>query len=149
MKYGSILLAGGVIYLVADKHFIWAAFVFLLITLIFTTNYVTELNLEQKKYLDYLSVLGIKINVETTTFNRIDRIIIVKQSYSQVMNSRIQTTKRYWTDYTGKIVFDNHKMMDLVTRTNKDELVIGLKDFAKFLGVSIEDRSGKESYWIN
>jgi hypothetical protein len=39
--------------------------------------------------------------------------------------------------------------LDLLTRNSKKELIGGLKEFAEFLNVGIEDRTSSQYYWVD
>src|ERR1041384_3720556 len=58
MKYFTPIAFAGGIYLFTIQQPIWCALLIVLGILILTTNYVTRISLTEKKYEDYLSVLG-------------------------------------------------------------------------------------------
>ena len=148
MKYATPLLFGSAGYLFLIEHPIWAAVLVLLGIIILTTNYVTEINLKEKSFDDYLLLLWIPLNRERKRFGAIDRIIISKGNYSQTLNSRIQTRQFNWTDYTGTLILDNDTL-DLVTHTDKKKLLHALREFSDFLKVDVEDRTSSSPYWID
>jgi hypothetical protein len=98
--------------------------------------------MEQKRYWDYLSLIGLKLNVETTSFTYLDRIIVTKGNYAHRVYSKMQSRTMQWTDFTATLLFDHQKRLDLITLTDKRELMEGLQAFAAFLQVPIEDRTG-------
>jgi hypothetical protein len=104
--------------------------------------------LGEKKYHDYLSFLWIPVNAETNNFNSLDRIIVTKGNHAHTINTRAQSRQLDWSDYTGTLVMDNGTL-DLLTRNNKTELIVGLKEFADFLKIGIEDRTTSEYFWID
>jgi hypothetical protein len=59
-----------------------------------------------------------------------------------------QTIQVDWTDYTGTLILDNGAL-DLITHTNKNELLHALKEFSDFLKVDVQDRTSSEPYWID
>ena len=148
IKYVTPLILGGAFYLASINYYSWSVILVLLIGIILTTKYVTEINLNDKKYVDYLSLLWIPLNVETKTFNRVDRIVITKGNHAQMINTRAQSRQMDWSDYTGTLITDNSKL-DLLTRNSKRELIIGIKEFAEFLNVGIEDRTSSQYYWVD
>lgn len=148
IKYVTPLIFGGALYLASINYYGWSVFLVLLIGIIFSTKYVTEINLIDKKYVDYLSLLWIPLNVETKTFNRVDRIVITKGNYAQTINTKAQSRQLDWSDYTGTLITDN-STLDLLTRNSKRELIRGLKEFAEFLNVGIEDRTSSQYYWVD
>ncbi|HEY9006159.1 hypothetical protein [Ohtaekwangia sp.] len=148
MKYFSALLFAGGIYLIVISHWFWGALIILTGIIILTTKYVTEIDLKQKKYRDYLSFLIFKLNEDTRKFNAIDRIVITKGNYSQTLNTRVQSRQMDWSDYTGTLVFDSDTL-DLLTKNTKQELLKGLKEFTEFLNVGVEDRTTNQYYWVD
>ena len=148
MKYATPLLFGAAGYLVFIEHPIWAIILVVLGVIVLTTNYVTEINLGDKSYDDYLSFLWVPLNRDKKRFKRIDRIVVSRGNYSQTVNTRIQSRQMDWTDYTGTLILDNDKL-DLVTHTNKKELLHSLREFSDFLKVDVEDRTSGEHYWID
>ena len=149
IKYVTPLLAGAGIWLGIIQHPIWGAVLIILALIILTTNYVTEINLNEKSYRDYLSMLGLKLNVEKSKFKQLDRIVITKGNYAQTINTRVQSRQMDWADYTGTLLMDSDTTLDLLTRIDKRELMLGLKEFSDFLGVDVEDRTTNQHYWVD
>ena len=149
LKYATPLFFGTGIYLIVIRYPIWGVLLILAGVVIITTNYVTEIDLKEKTYRDYLSLLGLTLNVESKKFNKIDRILITKGSYSQTINTRAQSRQLDWSDYTGTLILDNDNTLDLLTRNNKKELIKGLKEFTDFLKVGVEDRTTNEHHWVD
>ena len=148
MKYATPLLFGAAGYLFLIERPIWASLLVLLGIIILTTSYVTEINLKEKSYDDYLSLLWIPLNREQKRFKFIDRIVISKGNHSQTLNSRIQSRQMDWTDFTGTLILDNDTL-DLVTHTDKKKLLHALREFSDFLKVDVEDRTTNLRYWID
>jgi hypothetical protein len=149
LKYITPVLVGIGIWLIVINHPIWGALPVILAALILTTNYVTEINLSSKSYRDYLSLLGVKLNVEENRFNQLDRIVITKGNYAQTVNTRVQSRQMEWADYTATLLMDNNITLDLVTRTDKEELMKGLKEFSEFLQVDVEDQTTNQHYFVD
>ena len=148
MKYATALLFGAAGYLFFIGQPVWAFLLVLLGVTIFTTNYVTEINLKEKLFDDYISLLGIPLNRERKHFRSVDRIVISKGNYSQTLNSRIMSRQMDWSDYTGTLIFDNDTL-DLITHTDKKKLLHALREFSDFLKVDVEDRTTGTPYWID
>jgi hypothetical protein len=148
LKYATPLPFGAGIYLLLTNHAVWGVLLILVGILVLTTNYVTEINLQEKTYNDFLSLLGLKLNNESKKFHSIDRIVISKGNYSQTLNTRWRSRQLDWADYTGTLILDNDTL-DLLTKQSKRELLKGLKEFSDFLNVSVEDRTSSESCWID
>ena len=149
LKYATPLFFGTGIYLIVIRYPIWGGLLILAGVVIITTNYVTEINLKEKSYRDYLSLLGLTLNEESKKFNKIDRIVITKGNYSQTINTRAQSRQLDWSDYTGTLILDNDNTLDLLTRNSKKELIKGLKEFTDFLKVGVEDRTTSEHRWVD
>ena len=148
LQYASPLPLLGGIYLLIIQNFVWGALLLVLSVILVTTRYVTEIDIGAKTYKDYLFFLGIHLSEDVQRFNHVDRIIITKGNYSQTLNSRIMSRQMDWSDYTGTLITDGDAL-DLLTHIDKRELVRGLKPFAEFLKVGIEDRTSNRFYWVD
>lgn len=150
MKYvaAPICFAAG-LFLLFYGYYIWSLLLVVAGVLIFTTQYVTEMNLTEKYFKDYISVAGVQLNTEVKKFNNLDRIIISKGNYAQTVNTRVQSRQMNWSDYTATLIMDNHDSLDLLTRTDKHELLKELKVFSDFLAVGVEDHTLGEPYWVD
>lgn len=142
LKWSTPLIFGLAVFLSVKGLIVIGLLLILFIILILTTNYVTEISMEQKRYWDYISMMSIHFNVETTSFTYLDRIIVTKGNHAQRVNSRSQSRTMQWTEFTATLLFDHQKTLDLITLTDKRELMEGLQAFAMFLQVPIEDRTG-------
>lgn len=130
-------------------YLFWALILITLSIMVLTTNYVTEINLKERKCRDYLSLLGFPFKNETIKFEKLDRIAITKGNHAQTVNTRSQSRQFDWSDYTGTLLFDDNGSLDLLTRNKKSELIKGLKEFAESLKVNVEDRTTRDHYWID
>src|SRR5688572_19406562 len=97
IKYCTPSLAIGAIYLFLAGHPNWAVVCLFIGLIVLTTNYVTKINLQLKKYDDYLSFLWMPFNNESRKYISIDRIIITKGNNSQMLNSQ---SRSRWTGRT-------------------------------------------------
>jgi hypothetical protein len=149
IKIMTPLLFGLAVFLMVDAHYMWAGVLILLGLVILTTYYVTEINMAEKRYHDYVSILGVKVNHESNSFSKIDRIFITKGNYSQKVNTRVQSRQMDWSDYTATVLFDEDQTLDLLTRNDKRELLKELKGMIVGLPVEVEDRCGRENYFID
>lgn len=149
LKFITPPIFGTGIYLAIAGHPAWAFVLVLTGGIILTTRYITEINLTERKCRDYLSLLGIPLNEEAMEFKNLERIVITKGNYAQTINTRAQSRQMDWSDYTGTLIFDNDRTLDLLTRNNKAELIKGLKEFTDFLHVQVEDRSTNKHTWID
>jgi hypothetical protein len=148
LRYASPLPLLGGAYLLFTQNYFWGFALVVLSVILFTTRYVTEIDLTAKVYKDYLFFLGFQLNRDIKHFSHVDRIIVTKGNYSQTLNSRIMSRQMDWSDYTGTLIIDNGTL-ELLTHTNKRSLVLGLAPLAKQLKVGIEDRCTNKFYWID
>lgn len=148
VKYSTPVPLVAGIYLLISGYPFWGAFLILLGFVVWTTRYVTEIDLENHVYQDYLSFLGLKLNEEKKKFNALDRIVISKGNYSQTVNTRIQSRQMNWSDYTATLLLDNGTL-DLLTRSDKQNLLKGVKEFSDFLKVDVEDRTTNRHCWVD
>jgi len=148
-KYLTPFIFGGSIYLFVKGYPAWAVILILFGVIVLTTKYVTEIDMGNKRYYDYLAFLGMKLNNETQRFEQLIKIVITKGNYSQTINTRVQSRQLDWSDYTATLIFDHGKTLDLLTRNDKHELLVGLKPFAAFLNVDVEDCSTNHHYWVD
>lgn len=149
LKYATPVIAGLGVYLAIAHYPVWAALLILLSVAILTSQYVTDIDLNKKVIHDYLEFMWIPLQNETKKFEQLDRIVVTKGSYSQTLNTRIQSRQIDWTDYTATLLMDNYNFIDLITRTEKRELLKALKEFSEFLKVGVEDRTTLQHYWVN
>ena len=149
IKYATPLFLGLGIYLWAIGHPIWIGILTLLTLIILTTSYVTEINLNKKEYRDFLSILSIPFDEEIKNFKNVDKIVIRKDNHSQMLNSRSRSRQIDWSSFTGTLITDNSETLDLLTRTDKTELIKGLKEFVEFLKVEIEDQTTSQHFKID
>jgi hypothetical protein len=139
LKYCTPLLVAAGIYGWVRGYPIACAIAVVASIVVLTTNYVTEIDLQKKQCRDYLSLFWIPFGNQVIAFNRADRIIIQKERHSQTLNSRSRSRQLNWSSFTGTLILDNEKELELLTTTTKSELVKGLKEFADFLNVAVED----------
>ena len=150
IKISSLLLVGMAGYLVTINNYAWAVILILLTVIIFTTNYVTEINISEKVCRDYLSFLTIPFQEDVIKFSKIDKLIITKANHSQMLNTRSRSRQLDWASFTGSLVLDdNQKSLDLLTRNDRTELIKGLKEFSSFLQVDIEDHTTSSFFVID
>lgn len=149
LKYTTPLIFGLGLFIILKGFIIWGLLLLLIGYVILSTKYITEINLKDKLYRDYLFFLGFHLDEEISRFQKLDHIVITKGDYSQAINTRSRSRQLDWVDYSGTLLFDGNQSLNLLTRNEKDELVKGLKDFAEFLDVGIEDRTTHHHYWID
>lgn len=143
IKFCAPLLVIGGVYLITTGHEIWGVLLVILSAVILTTKYVTEIDLKERSYRDFLFLLGLNLNEESSRFNAIERVVITKGRFSQTINTRAQSRQMDWTDFTATLLLDNGTL-DLLTRNSKKELLLALKEFIIFLNVPVEDRTSAQ-----
>lgn len=149
LKFTTPIFFGSGIYLIYLNHPLWGVLVVMTGLIILTTRYVTEINLKTKVCRDYLECLSFSFDEEIKDLKRIDHIVITKGDYSQMMNTRSRSRQLDWVDYTGTLLFENNQTLTLLTKNNKEDLIKGLKEFADFLQVGVEDQTTHHHYWID
>ena len=96
LKYIAPIFAVAGVWLIVIQHPIWGILLIILAAIILITNYVTEISLMEKSYRDYVTMMGVKLNIEENRFNQLDRIVITKGSYAQTINTRVQSRQMAW-----------------------------------------------------
>ena len=66
-----------------------------------------------------------------------------------MLNSRSRSRQMDWAWFTGTLLLDENKTLELLTKNDKHELIKGLKEFADFLGVDVEDQTTSRHYLID
>ena len=66
-----------------------------------------------------------------------------------MLNSRSRSRQLDWVSFTGTLILDENKRLDLLTKNDKGELLKRLKEFAEFLKVNIEDQTTSRHYVVD
>jgi hypothetical protein len=66
-----------------------------------------------------------------------------------MLNSRSRSRQLDWTSFIGTLIIDDNKTLELLNRTEKRELIKGLKEFAEFMNLEIEDQTTKQHFKID
>jgi len=149
LKYFTPVAFAGGIYLLILKEPVWCAVAILLGVMILTTKYVTEISLSDKKYQDYLSFLGLKLNNDHNKFNSVDRIVVTKGHFSQkIVPPRGPDRTIKWSTLIATLIFDNDTL-DLLSTSGKKKHLLELKETTEFLQIGVEDRTTVQHYWID
>lgn len=149
LRYTTPLLLALGIYTWTIGLPVWTGILILLAVIILTTKYVTEINLQKKEYRDFLSFLWIPFQEEKIIFNKIDKIVIRKDNHSQMLNSRSRSRQLDWSSFTATLITDENTALDLLTHTDKRELIKGLKQFVDLLRVGVEDQTTKQYFQLD
>src|SRR5690349_18842035 len=87
LKYLTPLIFGAGIYFVYSGYYVWAVVMLLLGLVVLTTKYVTEINLDNKIFRDYLAFFWLPLDQDKKRFNTIDRIVITRERVQQKINT--------------------------------------------------------------
>lgn len=115
--------------------------------LIFTTHYRLQLDFENKVYHDYVWVLGMK-HGEKGRFEGVQYLFIKKSKVSQTMYSRGASSTIKKELFDGYLKFSDDKIIHLLTKENKEELIASLKSMAARLNARVIDYSTGEAIEI-
>lgn len=149
IRYATPALAAAGIYLWIIGYPYWMGVLILLGMIVLTAHYVTEIDLDKMEYRDFVSVLWMPFAEEKVAFKSVDKIVIQKVNHSQMLNSRSRSRGLDWSSFTGTLIMDGDKTLDLLTRTDKAELISGLKEFVDFLKVKVEDHTTGQTFTID
>ena len=149
LKYGSVLFVLGGIYLAFTGHIIWGPVLILSGLILFSTEYVTEFDVESRQITDFLSCCWLRFNKDEIRYSRIDKIVIVKATFAQTVNTRAQSRQLDWSEFTARILFDQNDPFDLLTRNRKHDLLLAIKEVALFLKADVEDLTTNQPYYID
>jgi hypothetical protein len=149
LKYGSVLFLVGGIYLAITGHLVWGPGLIVLGLILFSTEYVTEFDVQSRRITDYLSCCWLRFNKDEIRYGAIDKIIIVKSTFAQTINTRVQSRQMDWKEFTARILFDQNDPFDLLTKRTKHDLLLAIKELTLFLKVDVEDLTTSQPYFID
>lgn len=141
MRYSTVAILPAAAWLTYTGHWKWAIILVIIGAFILTAQYITTIDVANKKFIDAFSFFGMPFNTEQTTFKNLDKIVITKGNYSQKVNTRSSLRQYDWSDYTGTLIYDNRGTLDLLTHEDKKVLIEALRVYANALNVPIEDNS--------
>jgi hypothetical protein len=98
---------------------------------------------------DYLSCCWLRFNKDEIRYSAIDKIIIVKASFAQTVNTRVQSRQMDWKEFTARILFEQNDSFDLLTKRKKHDLLLAIKELTLFLKVDVEDLTTNQPYYID
>lgn len=150
LKFIAPIICFTGLFIAFSGLYIFGLSIAVICVLIMTTNYVTEIDLTAKVIDDYMTIVWIDFNHESRIFQTIDKIVINKGNYAQNVQSRVQSRTMQWSDYTATLILnDETRTIDLLTRTDKKDLLLELKSYSDFLKVGVEDHTTRDPYWID
>jgi hypothetical protein len=122
-------------------YWIVAVIIVLITIFILTAQFTTVIDTGRKEFIDAFSFYGMSVGKERKQFRELNKIVITKGQYKQNINTRSQSRTLRWTDYTATLIYDNGRILDLVTREDKSDVIVFAKLYSTALGIGIEDRS--------
>lgn len=137
MRYTTvaILLAAG--YLVYIGYWKWALILAVISVFILTAQYITIIDVSNRRLIDAFSFFGLPFTTEKKTFSTLNKIVVTKENYSQKVTTRSSDRQYDWSDYTGTLIYDNNQELTLLTREEKSELIAALRIYSSALNVPI------------
>jgi hypothetical protein len=141
---GTITFIGVIFFLVGlvvvSVNVILGLFILLTSVTIFTTHYRLEVDFVEKKYNDYVWILGFR-NSEVRKFEKIQYVFIKKVKVSQVMNLRVASSTIHKEQFDAYLKFSETDKLHLMTMDDKTKLIEKLRQIAKKLSIKIVDYS--------
>ena len=128
---------------------VWGSILLAFSIILFTTEYVTKIDLRKRHYADYLFFLGLRLNLDESDFDRPLKIVITKENQSTMVVQQASVRQMDWTDFNGILFFETGKPLTLSSRHKKSELIKDLKEYALFLDVYVEDQTTSETWVID
>ncbi|MEQ9301869.1 MAG: hypothetical protein RIF33_25035 [Cyclobacteriaceae bacterium] len=133
---GALLFVCGLVAL--TKSVALGLLLFLISAFLLTTTYGMTIDMEQKRYHDYLWMLGYKKG-KWHSFERVDYFFIKKRNASQTMHMKSITNTVHKPVYDGYLRFSEEDKVFIATYEKKSKLLAKLKRMAKQLEVEIVD----------
>jgi hypothetical protein len=110
---------------------------------ILTTHFRLTIDHGQKKYSEYISLLGLKVSREFHSFDHIQYVFIKKTKVSQTLNSRASSRTIHKEQFDGYLKFSEDDKVHLMTIENKSNLLRRLRPIADALRIKIVDYSSE------
>ena len=149
LKYAAAVIIIIAFVLLYKGFFIWGIIAVIVAVIVLKTDYVTDIDLKDRCITDFISVVGYPVGKEEIRFNQVDKVIITKGDFAQKRHPATQDRQRNWVDFTASLLFDNGQMFDLLTRTDKKKLIIGILEYIKLFQVPVEDHTTDSPYIID
>jgi peroxiredoxin family protein len=126
--------------LVLTKTLIGGLALLLISSILFTTHYRLTIDFDNKRYHDYLWILGMK-HGEKGKFETIDYLFIKKSKEVQTMNSRASSATIKKDVFDGYLKFSEKDKIHLMTKGSKKDLIQQMKSIASKLSLDVMDYS--------
>jgi hypothetical protein len=137
---GYLLIPIGILALFSPQFVVGIVLVFAGVVII-TTHYRLAINPIDKKYSEYISLLGLKTCVETHTYDQISYAFVKKAKISQVLNSRVSSTTIRKEEFQSYLKFSEDDRVHLMSSESKTEVLNKLRPIAEKLKTIIVDYS--------
>jgi hypothetical protein len=135
-------MLAGALFLFAEGHWILGGVLLVVSVIILTSRYVTEIRTEAKRYDEHISVMGIRFSPESTAFERLNKIMVTKQNFTQTMNSRVQSAQHRYAMFTATLLHDASGKLELISKSDREEVLKEARALSGALGVPVDDRTG-------
>lgn len=137
---GFILAPIGFVLLFSPKIVV-GAILLLAGIVILTTHFRLAIDQRKKEYIEYISLLGMKVSRELHSFSQIQYLFIKKTKVSQTLNSRASSRTIQKEQFDGYLKFSEDDKLHLMTFENKGTLLKRLRPIANLLSTKIVDYS--------
>ncbi|WP_462249221.1 hypothetical protein [Ekhidna sp.] len=139
MRWTVLIILGALdIYLLFwFQAFIFVGIIALVILYFFTTKYVTIIDTQNKIIKDLFFVFLIKSG-KYLRFRTLHSIRIDKQRYTYNANQRARDRTADYFIYTGTLLYDNNKKLELSTKTDYSWFSSEMKRLAEELQIPLE-----------
>lgn len=106
-----------------------------------TTHVRLTVDLKQKKYTEYISLVGLKLDKEIHSFEQLEYVFIKKKRVSQTLHSRVSSNTIQKDQFDGYLKFSENDKVHLMTFDSRENLVKRLRPIATSLNTRIIDYS--------
>jgi hypothetical protein len=132
-------------FLLFSPQFIVGGILLIAGIIILTTHYRLSINRHEKRYTEYIFLLGMKTGMETKTFSIIEYLFMKKVRVSQTLNSRASTRTIQKVQYDGFLKFSEDDKVHLMTYESKETLQKKLRKIASELNLKVHDYSNENA----
>lgn len=136
---GILFLVSGLIVFTLGYYLPSILFLFLGM-FIFITRYGIEIDIEKKKYTDYLSLFGFK-NGQSKEFQTIESIYLNEGMKTTKMHLRGHATTLSKKEYNGYIKFSEDQKIHLLSSEKKNDVEKLLNQMCSDLNITLSDYS--------
>lgn len=135
---GFILLPIGLLVIFSPQPVIGAVILIGGIIIV-STHYRMKIDYSNKRYSEYIWLLGLKTGIEQKSFISPEYLFIKKTQVSQTLNSRVSSTTIQKEQYDGFLKFSEDDKVHLMTYDNKKTILKKLREIASQLNLKVVD----------